>query len=587
MIKEQKQLGLSLIEILVGISLFVLIFLSVFGLIQLSFKIVGQSKARITATALANQKIETAHNLPYNQIGTIGGIPPGTIPETATTTTNGVFYTVKTTVTYVDDPFDGLLQNDPGPWDYKRIKVNASWSGFVNGQVELLSDISPKGIENDAGGGIISVLVFDANGQPVPQSSVHIENAPSIDAFYQTDSQGRLYLPGAPPCGSCYKITATKEGYSLDRTYEVGEIINGAVLANPVKPYLSVLDGFTSEVSLSIDRLSEQTVQTASYVDEKNWNDSFGDLTKISELYQTVASTTAGDIKLDESPGQYYSSGFIVSTAIFPADLDSWSRAGWNYVATTSTQIKIHLLYATSTSWQLIPDADLTIDSVKNSEGFISGPIDLSNLDKNKYSSLKLKADFSTNDASTTPVLLDWQLAWLSDGSTPIANLLFTFQGAKTVGTDSSGSPIYKYLSNLTTNSEGQIQIADLEWDSYQIILNPGLGYDLANSLPPQPIALNPDTSQTAVLKLAVHQNQTLLVSVKDATSASLPGALVRLYRVGYDKLKISSDSGQAFFSPLIEADYTLEIKLTGYQDWSGLVSVSGQTEQIINLNTP
>ncbi|MBU2036670.1 hypothetical protein KJ866_00455 [Patescibacteria group bacterium] len=585
--KNQKQFGFSLIEILVGISLFVLIFSSIFGLIQLSFKMVGQSKARITATALANQKIETARNLPYGQVGTIGGIPSGTIPETATTTLNGVFYTVKTTVTYVDDPFDGLLQNDPGPWDYKRIKVNASWSGQMSGQVELMSDISPKGIENEADGGIISILVFDANGQPIPQASVHIENAPSIDAYYQTDNQGRLYLPGAPAGDNCYKITATKEGYSQDRTYATGEIINGAVLANPAKPYLSVIDGSMSEVSLAIDVLGSQTVQTINYVDEKNWNDSFDDLTKISELYQTIASTTTSDIKLDESSGQYYSSGFIVSTPITPADLDSWSRINWNYVATSSTQIKIHLLFATSTAWQLIPDDDLTIDNIKNSEGFTNGPIDLNGLDKNKYFSLKLSADLITDNASTTPILLDWQLAWLSNGSTPIANLPFTMQGAKILGTDSLDGPIYKYLSNLTTNSSGQILISDLEWDSYEIIVNSSSGYDLADSLPPQPIILNPNISQTATLKLAAHQNQTLLIIVKDAGNVPLPGATVRLYRLDYDKLKISSDSGQAFFSPLSLADYTLEIKLTGYQDWSDAVSVSGQTEQTIILTPP
>jgi len=369
--QNKKQLGFGLIEVLVGISLFILIFSSIFGLIQLGFKLVGQSKAKITATALANQKIELAHNLPYNQIGTIGGIPPGAIPETATTTLNGVSYIVKTTITYVDDPFDGLAQNDPGPWDYKRIKIRVSWSGFMGGKVELLSDVSPKGIENDAGGGIISVLAFDANGQPIPQADIQVENnsvTPAINAHYQTDNQGRFYIPGSPSCGSCYKITATKDGYSIDRTYATGEMIRGLALANPAKPFLSVLDGMMSEISLTIDRLSNQNIQTRHYVDEKIWSDTFTDASKISELNQTIASTTAGDIELDESsPGQYYSSGYIVSAPITPADLYGWSRASWNSVTTTTTQVKIHFFYATSSQWELIPDSDLTISGNKNS----------------------------------------------------------------------------------------------------------------------------------------------------------------------------------------------------------------------------
>lgn len=580
-----------MIETLIGITLFVLVFSGIFGLVQISFKLVGQSKARITATALANQKIELAHNLPYGQVGTLGGIPAGTIPENATTTLNGIFYNVKTTVTYVDDPFDGLAGADPGPWDYKRVKVKVSWFGFMTGQVELLTDVSPKGIENDAGGGILSLLVFDANGQTVPQAYVHIENnvvTPAIDVNYQTDSQGRLYIPGSPACSNCYKITVTKDNYSTDRTYAVGEMVRGVALANPAKPYPSVMDGLMSELSFTIDRLSSQTIQSLTYVDEKTWNDSFDDASQISEFNQTIASTTASDIRLNESsPRQYYSSGEAISEAIVPTSLNHWSRANWNAVATTSTQIRISLLYATSSSWELIPDSDLTLGGIKNSDGFMNGPIDISDLDKNKYPSLKLKASFATSDNSLTPSLLDWQITWLSDGTTPIANLPFTLQGERTLGTDSAGNPVYKYLANLTTNSSGQLSLPSLEWDSYNLTVNPSTGYDLANSSPPQPVALDPNSSQTTVLKLADHHSQTLLVTVKDSSNTPLPGATVRLYRTGYDVLKISSDSGQAFFSPLINADYNLEIKMAGYQDWTESVGVSGQTEQIVNLSTP
>jgi hypothetical protein len=292
---KNKSFGLTLIEVVIGAALMLIVFVGIFGVIQLGMKLVAQSKARITATALANQRIELARNLPYDQVGTSGGIPAGSIPETETVTRNKIIYTVKTTVVYVDDPFDNLFPNDPLAWDYKRVKVKVSWSGFLAGEVSLQTDVAPKGVESTGSGGIISVLVFDANGQPVPQADVHVENAsasPPIDAHYQTDNQGRLFIPGAPACNDCYKITASKTDYSSERTYAVGEVIHGQVLAAPNKPYLSVIEGQLSEISFTIDRLATKTVQTIKYVEEKTWSDSFEDENKISEKFQVTASST-------------------------------------------------------------------------------------------------------------------------------------------------------------------------------------------------------------------------------------------------------------------------------------------------------
>jgi len=122
--------GFSLIEIVIGIALFLIIALGVYGAFRLSVKVVHQSKARITAIMLANERIEEVRNLPYNDIGTVGGIPSGDIPQTENVVKNGVVFTVKTTISYVDDPFDGTAPDDFVPNDYKRVKVKVFWSGL-------------------------------------------------------------------------------------------------------------------------------------------------------------------------------------------------------------------------------------------------------------------------------------------------------------------------------------------------------------------------------------------------------------------------------------------------------------------------
>jgi type II secretory pathway pseudopilin PulG len=589
-IKNASFCGFSLIEIIIGAALMLTVFLGIFGMMQMGMKLVTQSKAKITALALANQKIELARNFPYDSLGTIGGIPPGSIPETETIIRNKITYTVKTTIVYVDDPFDNTFPNDSLAWDYKRVKVKVSWSGFLGGQVFLQTDVAPKGIETTGGGDIISVLVFNANGQPIPQADIHLENSttsPPIDAHYQTDSQGRLFISGAPACNDCYKITAAKTGYSTERTYAVGELVRGVALAAPNKPLVSVLEGQLSEISFTIDRLSAKIVQTIKYMEEKSWSDSFDDETKINEKFQAIASTTLSQVIIEEqTPGQYFSFGYILSTFVTPISLVEWGILNWNDETPIFTDIRYQILYNNGTIWILIPDADLTIGGIKNSEGFSDSPIDLSGLDPLKYKSIKIKANFSTTDANITPALSDWQITWFSsDTSTPVPNLAFVMRGTKTLGLDASGQPIYKYRENLSSNGSGQLTISNLEWDSYKITINgSATGYDLANSSPSQPVNINPGVDQTTTLKLADHQSNTLLITVKDASGQPLVGTSARLYKTGYDKTKLTTDSGQAFFSPLTLAIYNLEIKMAGYQDWSGQVDISGQIEQVIIL---
>lgn len=584
--------GFTLIEVIVGTALMLIIFIGIYEMILFSFKMVAQSKARITATALANEKIELARNLSYNQVGTVGGIPSGSIPENETDVLNGITYTVKTTVVYIDDPFDNLFPADPLPWDYKRVKVAVSWGGFLTGDVSLLTDVAPQGIETTGSGGVISVLVFNANGQPIPQADVHVENAsssPPINVHYETDNQGRLYVPGAPACNNCYKITATKTDYSADRTYAVGEQIHGAFLATPLKPFLSVIEGKLSEISFSIDQLATKNVQTLNYVEEKNWSDSFGDLTKIDSTFQTVASTTEGAFSLDQTEGNYYQTGYLVSVAITPTSLNQWGRITWNESVLASTTLKYQLLYSTSSDWVLIPDSDLTVGGIKNSDGFSNSPVNLIGLDPAKYESIKLKANFSSDDASSTPTLFDWAVTWFSsDTSIPVSNLAFTMKGAKTLGVDVSGQPIYKYAENLSTNASGQLTIAGLEWDSYKITVVGALtGYDIANSSPAQPVIINPAENKTTILRLVSHQANNILVTVKNAADQALGGANVQLHKSGYDNTELSSDSGQAFFGPLGGGTYTLSVTMAGFQDWSQDVTVAGQTEQTVTLTIP
>ncbi len=260
--KKNIEKGQSLIGILVALAIFSILSQAIFTVVVTSYNLISFNRARITARHLAQEKIELIRNLPYDNVGTQGGIPPGPLPQTETIERNKLNYTVRTTIIYIDDPFDGVAPSDTLPTDYKRVRVEVSWQGTVsshNSPVVFLTDIAPKSVETTAGGGTLSIIVFDANGNPVPQANVSIvanSTNPPVNLTLQTSSNGRIILPGAPECNSCYQINVTKTGFSTDRTYSTSEV------ANPTKPHQTIIERQLTEVSFSIDKLSQLTIKT-------------------------------------------------------------------------------------------------------------------------------------------------------------------------------------------------------------------------------------------------------------------------------------------------------------------------------------
>ena len=254
--------GFTLIEAIVGMAIFLIVTGSLFGITQLIFESIGQTRVRHTARLLANEKIEEARNLSYEDLGTVGGIPAGPIEPIEQVSLGGIMFEVTTTIAYVDDPFDGEAPADLVSTDYKRVRVKLEWAGaFASGKrpVVLVTDVAPKGIETNDGGGTLSLLVFNSEGNPLNGAGIHIVNStvnPQVDLTITSDSFGRVILPGAPSAIESYEITVTKAGYSSDRTYSTQEV------TNPSKSHITVLEGQVSEASFAIDKVSSLTVNT-------------------------------------------------------------------------------------------------------------------------------------------------------------------------------------------------------------------------------------------------------------------------------------------------------------------------------------
>lgn len=215
-----------MIESLVLLSLFALISMVFFQVYTAGTRLIIESKNRLGATALANQKMEIVRSLVYEDIGTkrwngtawVYGIPPGEILETEEISVNTTLYSVHTFVQYADDPYDGESggsPNDAIPTDYKRVRIAVSWGGGGDDQeVVLFGTFAPNGIETSGGGGVLSINILDGSGTGVPDANVHIQNAASgVDLTATTDAFGNITLPGAPAGTNAYVLTVSKSGY--------------------------------------------------------------------------------------------------------------------------------------------------------------------------------------------------------------------------------------------------------------------------------------------------------------------------------------------------------------------------------------
>lgn len=473
--------GLTLIDVIVGSALAVTIFMGLFGILRASLQVSGLSKLKATATTIASSQMEYIRSLPYDSVGTDGGIPAGAIAQSTTTTNGGLPYTVRTYIEYADDAKDGTGAADSNgiTTDYKHIKVTVSYAvGGVTRQVTLVSNESPQGLETTTGGGTLRLNVVNATGAAVSGATVRIVNAstsPDIDLTTFSDSYGQVLLPGAPTSTE-YQVAVSKTGYSSASTYaRVG------TNANPTPGYLTVVGGSTTSSTFAIDLLATLIIRTFSPIAAFLWTDTFADASKL--VSQSNTQVTGGALTLSGTPGFYASSGTALSTTTAPQYLAAWTSATSTISTSGNTTVRFSLVDAAGT---LLPDAVLA----GNAAGFTS-TVDLSGVSTTTYPALALKATLTSSDVNETPLLMDWHIGY-DAGPIPLPNVSFTLTGSKVIGTTSGGASIYKTTIATTTDASG-VRSLSLEWDSYQFAAT---GYTLATSSPDDvPFDVLPGTS--------------------------------------------------------------------------------------------
>jgi type II secretory pathway pseudopilin PulG len=272
--------GFTIIEILLALFVMGVVVTGVFGLFVLNVRLTTEAERRVVALGLIKERMEMIRNLPYVAVGTIGGVPDGSILQSEVVERSGWEFTVETDIRYVDDEYDGILggsepdedcvpiahyppgnsgscqdlcvgqgavaahlghgdstgekcdgtpivQNDPLNIDYKQVRVEVSWEARLPAApLRVVTYVAPRTVEGGEAGGTLDFVVFNGEGLGVAGATLRVVNVeldPSVDITTQTNSEGRVVLPGLPEANESYQITVSKSGFTSDKTYDSSE----------------------------------------------------------------------------------------------------------------------------------------------------------------------------------------------------------------------------------------------------------------------------------------------------------------------------------------------------------------------------
>ena len=559
--RSQSRSGFSLVEVLFVVAISVLIFGALFASVEYTLRLISNSSAKLSALSLANDRMEYFRSLPYDDVGTVSGIPAGLIPQNSTTTLNGIEFAERVLVEYVDDVADGALtatttDSNGIPADYKRLKIEISWT--MNGSsdhVDLISNIVPRSIETTDGGGTVRVNVLDADSSFLTGAEVRLLNnttTSTIDITRFTDASGAALFSGAP-AASDYQVFVTADGYSTDQTYEAT-----TTNPNPITSPFSVLESDISTVTFQIGELSDIVLQSLSSVTEDSVTELFPDTSGIAT--STDTDIVSNELILADLTGTYETSGQAFLEQIVPASLEKWERLVVVGDTPIDTTYRVQFYTGTTSAYSLIDNSDLP----GNDPGFTDAVIGLSALDVSSFPDLTVAITLETTNVLLTPAI-DEVSMYYRTAATNRASVDFDVTGNKTIGSELDLSPIYKVAFSTTTDGSGARTLSQIEFDTYEIVNTDGLS--LARSCEQVPLNHQAGATSTVEMVLVSASTNSVRVTVTTDSGAYLPGADVTLSRSGFTDTITTDGCGQAYFNSgvVVASDYDITVTRNGF----------------------
>ncbi|MDO8626436.1 MAG: prepilin-type N-terminal cleavage/methylation domain-containing protein [Candidatus Magasanikbacteria bacterium] len=594
---NRGQNGFSLVEVIVAVAVFVLFALGVYGAINSILVIARESRLKVAVAGVLSQQMEIIRSVPYDSVGTINGLPSGVLSATSTITDGGLVFNVITTVSFTDDAFDGTATSTPAdtnPADYKVVTVAVRCAFCVSQQPAVgRTFVAPPVFEGAPETGSLFIHVVDAEGWPVPGASISIRNDfvnPPVAVDAVTDMDGWYTLLSAPTSTLGYNITTTKSGYSLD--YTAASSTNNPA---PTKLPASVSVGAATTISFAIDLTATLNVKTVDNVCAGvsavpfalSGQKLIGSLPMVYKFYQDFTTDGGGDktfsaLEWDNYSIMLNSANYDVAGTVPLLPFPLLPGAAQNATVVVAPHSNNSLLVIVKDAVTGLPLADATARLTK------------SGYDQSLVTGLGFVGQ------------TDWSLG---SGQESFANAqkYFSDSGSLNVA-GSPGDVVLKSSGNNSFLSSGWLESSTFDAHTSDIAyahlyITPTaqphkagatpLQFQLATSNSSSPAVWNflgsdgsANTFYTATNTVitSLHNDQRYLryrafLSTVDNKYTPI---LSDFY---YTFTSSCTPPGQAFFTNLAAATYTLTVSKTGYQTNSGSLNIVGNGQAVVNLS--
>ncbi len=582
------QKGFSLIEVLVGVAVFIIIAFSVYqGYVQ-AMKAVRLSRLKITAAALANEQFEIIRNLSYDNVGITGGVPSGKMQREKTITRDNAAFKIITTIRNIDDPFDGTIAgvpNDLAPADYRFVALDISCpSLFDFPTLSFSTYVGPKNLETSSNNGALLVRVFNAMGQVIQGANVHIENnliTPHILIDDVTNNSGILEVIDTIVGTKAYEITVTKDGFSQDKTYPVT-----SPNPNPSKPHATVVKQQLTQVSFAIDKTSTLEVysktSTCSLVGNIDYTlggskliGTNPNVLKYSQNHITDASgtETIGGLEWDTYNLTLTDSGYDLAGTIplVPLVLNPDSSQSLNLIVAPKNSRSLLVVVKDASTQLSLSDASVTLSKSGYSNTLTTGRGFLS---QTNWSGGPNQEDF-----------INLTKFFSSDGNIEYSD----YPGELRLDKPGSQYRSSGYLVSSTFDLGSGVNFQQILWQPQSQPAKTGqdsVKFKIATNNDKQTWNfLGPDATANTFYTLnskeinSVHDNDRYLrYKVFLSTTDTRYTPSVSDVQLTFTSLCVPP--GQVMFSGLGSGTYTLSVSKTGYQTYTGTVSVSSSWQK-------
>jgi hypothetical protein len=203
--------GMTILEVVLALSMLFFVITAVLGLMVTTNNMSMGARERTTAIDVCASYIEDCRNLPFDDVGVVGGDPAGALAPHTLVNAGNFTVTIMPTVIWVNDP------NMPGSHVYKKLTVNATVAQLGRALFTYTTATFIRNLGSEASTSTIPPVCdfgpdTPAGNAPVEGSSVSIDGSAtammragtiahvniSVDGTIAKDAAngGAIWLPG-------------------------------------------------------------------------------------------------------------------------------------------------------------------------------------------------------------------------------------------------------------------------------------------------------------------------------------------------------------------------------------------------------